>query len=439
LGYKTGFVGKNHVIDSVTKTGITTKLDLNANPKNPQVKEILELRYNALQNDIKNSGFDYADALYHNNPAWSGIKALTSHNLDWITEKGIDFITNNNKQPFMLYFASTVPHGPKNPAKSWRTDRRITSKGILEESPDVLPQYKGKLTGPQNERINKDPGIERSIRNQIALDKRLYEKGISGNDKSNLLWLDDSVNAILKKLEEVGALDNTIIVFFNDHGQELKGTLYEGGVNSQAFIWKKGGFEVGNKLDVSVSNVDFLPTLLDLAGDTISKINFDGYSFKDALQDKNYTERSSLYLELGYARAIIKNDIKYYAVRYPKWAQNLTYKERKDMLERRNNQKKKFGRPISTADPSEPFGHLVMIPGGEELERHAYTLMPHYFDSDQLYDLKNDPEERINLIDDPRYSRIYQDLKSELRIELAMLSDNFTLTKNTIQSYDINL
>ena len=431
LGYKTGFVGKNHVIDSVTKTGITVKPDFNSDPRDPKIKEILEIRYNALQNDIKECGFDYADALYHNNPNWSGIKALTSHNLDWITEKGLDFIENNNDEPFMLYFASTVPHGPNGPDKSWRSDRRITSKGILDKSPNVLPQYNGTLTDEHYKKIESDSSMERSIRNYISIDQRLKANGIEGRDKSNLLWLDDSINALFEKLEEIDVLDNTIIVFFNDHGQELKGTLYEGGLNSEAFIWKKGGFKVGNTLDVAVSNVDFLPTLLDLAGDTKSSKNFDGYSFRAALDGEQYTERNSTYFELGYARAIVKNDIKYYAVRYPEWALYLSYEQRKNIIEKLNKEKSKFGRPLITADPMDPFGHLVMVPGGEKLEKHAYSLMPHYFDSDQLYDLKNDPEERHNLINDPRYFDIYQELKEELRMELFKLSDNFKIESET--------
>jgi arylsulfatase A-like enzyme len=439
LGYKTGFVGKNHVIDSITKTGIIGKPDFNADPNNPKVKEILDIKYKALQNDIKNSGFDYADALYHNNPDWSGLKALSSHNLDWITEKGLEFIESSKDNPFMLYFASTVPHGPKAPQKSWRSNRRKTSRGILKESPDVLPKYEGKLSKKQEKLISEHPSLERSVRNFVSIDKRLKENGLSGADKANLLWLDDSINALLEKLKEIGAYDNTILVFFNDHGQDLKGTLYEGGINSEAFIWKKGGFKVGKTLENPVSNVDFLPTLLELAGSTEHKEEFDGYSFKPALIGEEYQERKALYFELGYARAIVKDNFKYYAVRYPEWAYSLTYEQRKNMLDQRNNEKEKFGRPTSTSDPMDPFGHLVMVPGGEKLEKHAYSIMPHYFDENQLYDLSNDPEEKINLADDPAYSETYKELQELLRMELARLSDNFIISKELTQPEKIKL
>lgn len=427
IGYKTGFVGKNHIIESVAQVGEEAKPDLYADPRDPDIKEGLEYRYKELQEDIKKCGFDYADGLYHNNPNWLGVKALASHNMDWIAEKGLEFIDKYNDEPFMLYIATTLPHGPAESNRSWKADRRITPLGILDKSPDVLPQYKGILLEMYKKKIAKDSGIEPTIRNIISLNRRIEANGMKGKHKENLLWLDDAVSAIFSKLEETANLDNTIIVFFNDQGQDLKGTLYEGGINSEAFIWKSGGFKVGNVLNTPVSNVDFLPTLLDLAGDRKNLNNFDGYSFKSALDNKDYKGRTFMYYELGYARAIVKDDFKYYSVRYPEWAMNLTFEERKEMLEKHNAYKELFGRPLITSDPTEPFGQLVMIPGGELLENKAFTTMPYFSDPDQFYDLKNDPEEQHNLINDPKYAEKIKELKEELRKELKKLPGNYDL------------
>ncbi len=427
LGYKTGFVGKNHVIESTAQIGEKAEPDLNADISAPKVKEGLIYRYKELQKDIKNCGFDYADGLYHNNPNWLGVKSLASHNMDWITEKGVEFIESNKDVPFMLYFATTLPHGPVKPNQSWRADRRITPIGRIKESPDVLPKYNCELEEVYQKQIDKYPGLEPTIRNYVSINERLKQEKVTGRFKENLLWLDDALNVLFKKLEIAGVLDNTIIVFFNDHGQELKGTLYEGGINSQAFIWKKGGFEIGNVLTAPVSNVDFLPTLLDLSGDAESLDDFDGYSFKAALNDEDYIERTFMYHELGYARALVKDGFKYYSVRYPKWAMNLSLEQRKDMLEKQNAFKRKFGRPILTGDPMAPFGQLVMIPGGDLVENKAYTTVPHYSDPDQFYDLKNDPNELHNLIDDPRYVDKIKELKEELRKQLAELPGKYDL------------
>ena len=45
LGYKTGFVGKNHVIESISQMGENSKPNLYADPKDPKVKEGLEYRF----------------------------------------------------------------------------------------------------------------------------------------------------------------------------------------------------------------------------------------------------------------------------------------------------------------------------------------------------------------------------------------------------------
>jgi len=392
LGYKTGFVGKNHIVESLSQVGEGAKPDLKADPNNPVIKDGLEFRFKKLQEDIRSCGFDYADKLYHNNPNWLGIRALAYQNMDWIAEGGVEFIKNYKEDPFLLYIATTLPHGPLDAEHAWKADRRITPKGILDVPPLVLPQ----------------PPVE-------LLQKRIKEAGLEGRDKENVLWLDDAVGALYNQLEKEGVLDNTIIVFFNDHGQDSKGTLYEGGVNSQAFIWKKGGFNVGKVCEVPVSNVDFLPTLLDLAGDTKNLNKFDGFSFKDALEGKDYEGRTSMYHELGYARAIVKDDFKYYAVRYPEWATNKTLAERKVMLDEYTKFRESFGEHGISNDPSAPYGQLEMFPGGGGAENAAYRTMPNFSDPDQFYDLKNDPKELNNLINDPKYATKINELKAELK------------------------
>ena len=405
LGYKTGFVGKNHIIESLSQVGDGgEKPDLNADPTDPKVKEGLEYRYSELQKDVRKSGFDYADKLYHNNPNWLGIRALAAQNMDWIAEGGVEFIDKYKDEPFMLYIASTLPHAPLKPKVSWQADRKISPKGFLEKAPTVLPQ----------------PAV-------ASLEKRIKDAGYEGKNKENILWLDDAVGALFKKLEKEGVLDNTIVVFFNDHGQDFKGTLYEGGVNSQAFIWKKGGFKVGNVMQNPVSNVDFLPTLLDLAGDSKSLDKFDGKSFKTALEGEKFAGRTSMYHELGYARAVVKDGFKYYAVRYPKWATDFTLEQRKDTLAKYSKFRESFGEHAISDNPKAPYGQLEMVPGGGGAEHNAYLNHPHFSAPDQLYDLKNDPEEKNNLINDPKYADKLAMLKAELRTYIASLPGKFEI------------
>jgi arylsulfatase A-like enzyme len=415
MGYKTGFVGKNHVVESLAQIGEDAKPDLKADPREEKVKSGLEYRFNELEKDIRNSGYDYADKLYHDNPNWLGIRALAYQNMDWIAEGGVEFIDKYKDEPFFLYIATTLPHGPLDPEHSWLSDRRITSKGILDKAPEVFPESNEQLSKEDLIKIAEDPGLEPSLRLIASLKNRIKKAGLEGTERENILWLDDAVMRLFNELEKTGELDNTIFVFFNDHGQSSKGSLYEGGVNSQAFIWKKGGFKVGDKLSSIVSNVDFLPTLIDLAGGDSKKLKFDGVSFADALEGKPYKERSSVYHELGYARAIVKDGFKYYAIRYPEWALKKTPSERKQMLLDYNNMRESFGEHAISHDPSLPFGQLEMVPGGGGAEHNAYVNMPNFTDPDQFYDLKNDPKEEYNLINDPKYADKIRELKEELK------------------------
>ncbi|MCK5787446.1 MAG: sulfatase-like hydrolase/transferase [Chlamydiia bacterium] len=417
MGYKTGFVGKNHVIESLSQMGEDARPNLDADPLAKDVKAGLEHRYSELQKDIKNSGFDYADKLYHDNPNWLGIRALAYQNMDWIAEGGVEFIDkySNKDEPFMLYIATTLPHGPLDPAHSWLSDRRITAKGIIDKAPTVFPQDKGELSKADLKLIENNTGLEPSIRMRNSLKNRVADAGLSGTSRENVLWLDDAVTALLDELEKTGELDNTIFVFFNDHGQDSKGSLYEGGVNSQCIIWKKGGFKVGNNMESIVSNVDFLPTLIDLVGGDSSNDKFDGSSFASALEGKPYKERTSVYHELGYSRAIVKDGFKYYAIRYPEWAMNKTPEERQVMLDEYTAMRESYGEHGIATDASLPYGQLELTPGGGGAEHNAYINMPNFTDPDQFYDLKNDPKEENNLINDPKYADQIKAMKKELK------------------------
>ena len=65
---------------------------------------------------------------------------MAYQNTDWIAEGGVEFIETYKDDPFLLYIATTIPHAPLDPERSWQADRRITARGILDKAPTVLPQ-----------------------------------------------------------------------------------------------------------------------------------------------------------------------------------------------------------------------------------------------------------------------------------------------------------
>jgi len=395
-GYTTGFVGKNHVINV---PGLKV-LPLKTDPTNPDAAKQLKANSELFRQEFKKCGFDYAESIYHNNPQWIGPRALAVHNMDWIAKAGLDFIEKNKDKPFFLYFATTIPHGPSDAKHSWNADRRYTAEGVLPKPLDILPPAS-------------------------TYKERLKKANISGWGKENILWLDDAVGSLLKKLEEHRIEDNTIIIYFNDHGMPAKGTIYQGGVETQCFIWKKGGFLNRHEINAFVSNIDFAPTILDIAGIQYDLDDFDGKSMLPLLNGEANKIHDSLFFELGYTRGVRKGKWKYLALRYPEYANKLTLKQRERILAKHNNMMRKRGKEIHNTDPTKPFSHLNIIPGGGGPEYHSMKKYPAYNDKDQLYNLQTDPDEQKNLAKDTAYADILKEMKQELSGYLQNLPGGF--------------
>ena len=401
-GYFTGGVGKNHFIEVPE----WVKVPLQADATDPKVLEHLRIDNEYLIQAYHNAGFDFADGLNFDNPDYNGPLSLAVHNLDWITEHALDFLDQAKDSTFYLYFATTIPHGPEEADRAWNADRTIIPYGRLDKAPDVLP---AKETIPQR-----------------LIEAGLAKEGHIPSAKANILWLDDCLGAVLDKLEQNGQLDNTIILFFNDHGQDAKGTIYQDGVlDHPSIVWKKGGFPVGNVTNTLIQNIDFTPTLLDFAGVDIDDKGFDGVSFKRVLEGDTTELHPSLYFEMGYTRGVLKNNFKYIALRYPDKIENMSMEERKKRLDDWNHLLHLRGRKPNNIDPTKPFGHLQIIPGGGDAEYKATLRYKHYTDKDQLYDLSKDPTEQNNLFGKSGYEEIAKDLKKELSVYLNDLPGHF--------------
>ncbi len=404
-GYVTGFYGKNHAVEAPG----WKKLPLKTDPKDPEAVAVLMKDQEIIREQLKKCGFDYSGALYQDNPSYLGPEKLRYQNLDWITDAALKFLdkANETDKPFFLYYATTVPHGPSDAAHSWNGDRHVTAEGILDTVPTVLPP---KETIPQR-----------------LIKAGLVKEGEKIPDaKANVLWIDDALGALMKKLEEQGKLDNTIIFFFNDHGQYAKGSIYEGGVSSPSVVWKAGGFELNGVCNALVSNIDFAPTIYQMAGgdpDTVK--SFDGVSFLPILNNNKCKTHESLYFEMGYSRGVLKDGLKYIALRFPEFAENWDLAKRKEVLDKWNNFRIKNKLRYHYTDPSLPFSHLMLIPGGGDAEYPSTKRYKHYYDKDQLYDLRVDPKEQHNLINDPRYQDKVIELRNELKKYLSKLPGTF--------------
>jgi len=340
-----------------------------ANLHDPQVAKKLAENQRRLCEYIKQAGFGYAASVYRGNLADHKLDALKYHNMEWVTKGALDFLEQAGDKSFFLHMCTTLQHGPP-PNQSIGGDPTMTPAGHLPAPLEVQAPRAG-IAG------------------------RLRKAGVAAN-MGHATWLGDGIAAVIKKLADLGKLDNTVIIFFSDNTTlGGKGTCYDGGARTPCFLWGKGRVPAGQVCDKLVQNIDFVPTIFDLAGvRPPAAMKLDGMSLMPLVTQPQTKWRDELFIEIGHTRAVCTERWKYIALRYPPEIQ-------KKVAD------KTLGRPAYHMDVS------------LNLQEAALKRHPCYWDADQLYDLQADPNEQVNLFKDPKYAITVADLQGRLKKWLA--------------------
>jgi arylsulfatase A-like enzyme len=211
----------------------------------------------------------------------------------------------------------------------------------------------------------------------------------------NIATLDSVVGALISELEKEGELDNTIIFFWGDHGDGLpraKRWLYDSGLNIPLIIKIPGKSKatVDSRL---ISSIDFGPTVLSLAEITVPA-HMQGIPFLGDQQgeprDAVFAARDRVDESYDMIRSVRTKDYLYIRNYYPNepfpiWVPYLSnmsiYKE---MLR------------------LDAEGKLT----GPQKSWFAYSRPP-----EELYDVKKDPFQIKNLVNDPSLKLVLADLR----------------------------
>jgi N-sulfoglucosamine sulfohydrolase len=253
---------------------------------------------------------------------------------------------------------------------------------------------------------------------------------------------DATLGLLLAKLEEIGELDNTLIVVSGDHGApgfpHGKCHLYDFG-SSVPLAIRWGGAKGGRVVDDLVSLTDLAPTFLELGGVKVPDV-MTGRSLVNLLKSSRSGQveraRDAVFIgrerhvenaRAGYLpypqRAIRTHDflyiINFKPERYPAGDPYRLDGPNPPSIE-------ELAEDTRTTLPDEDAGPtktwLILHRTDPKWQAHyelAYGKRPR----EELYDLKRDPHQMKNLATDPKYAKTRASLEKRLMSELKRTND----------------
>jgi len=267
------------------------------------------------------------------------------HNTDVTTSFAISWLKQKRDKPFMLYVGYKAPHQPWTPAKrhvgiykgkSWKTNTPPSFWAPLKGKPKYVIRHAGKAINIKPE--ERQPGLDKFVQQFSECIKSI----------------DENLGRILKTLEDINQIDDTVIIFAGDNGYFFREHLlgdkratYEPSMRIPMLIRYPRKIKPGTVIEDLVLNVDVAPTILKYAGLEVPG-KMQGKSMVDLLQGRGKNWRKAFLYEYLHEKPYMYPTV--YGVRTPKW---------------------------------------------------AYMHYPELENQDELYDMAGDPHQTKNLIEDP--------------------------------------
>lgn len=345
-GYRTAAIGKMHFVDETRRHGFDHRIhaaDFN--------RRLTKAEQQAIRQDQGGAG------------GTSGVRSKLPLRLfrdTFYAEETIDFLRHNKDNPFCVWSSFYMPHTPLVPHGQFWDLYDPESLTLPERSAkDLESGFVGHLIRAR----------ERGWYQQTDPELRLALAGYYGN----VSQMDANVGRVLDVMEELGLLDNTVVVYTSDHGEMAgahrmwtKHNMYEQSVSVPLIVRTPEGLGRGTSRSELVEQVDLLPTLAELCG--VEAPQCDGRSFAGLLRDERYQPREFAFSQYDFCRNVFTRDNRY------------------------------VGR--------EP---ILMV----RTERYKLNYLS--WERSELFDLEKDPGETRNAIDDPGLSGVVKELEALAR------------------------
>jgi len=335
------------------------------------------------------------------------VKYEGKHSSDAITDISVDWLNKkwDRKKPFFLMHHFKAPHDYFENAKryqSYLADIDIPMPKSLKKPfegkfgslatrghKDELTQRIGTSIGPRNVRRSYAKDLPKRFPEEFPenynpedySDEEIQKMSYNAYLKKYLRCVkgvDDNLARLFKLLEDMGQLDNTVIMYTGDQGFMLgehdyqdKRWMYEESQRMPFLVRYPKAIKAGSVTDAIIENVDFAPTMLDFAKGTIPNY-MQGKSFKKICEEN---------------------------VEPKDWKQAAYYRYWMHMAHHDN-------------------------PGHVGIRTKTHKLIFYYgckYNGSlqtppawELYDLERDPQETVNQYDNPEYAAMVKTLKQQL-------------------------
>jgi len=222
-----------------------------------------------------NQGFDHWDERL-SRAKQAGLLEQSERPANEVTDAALAWAkTHADEQNVFLFVHYFDVHAPYTPPGKYARLYREDDSAVTGSLSD-MHQAREELTAGHRSELNE-------------LLKQQYAAGVS--------WVDSELGRLMEGLEDAGILDDAVVVLTSDHGEAMDRhseywnhgyTTYHESTRVPLIIRLPVGHPGGRRIDALVSNIDVMPTLLELFSVT-QPMGVEGISFAGALSEGEFT------------------------------------------------------------------------------------------------------------------------------------------------------